>query len=92
MMTISIGKYRLILKNLRSVLSSTELMQNIDLETSFFLNLRDPQNLEYFLALFRAILRNIDPYYIFLSTMACALIINGILITTVVIHVIRLIY
>ncbi len=87
MMTISIGKYGLILKNLRRLLSSTELMQNMDLETPFFLNLREPKNLEYFLALFRPILRNIDPYHIFLSTMACALIIDGILIITVIIHV-----
>ncbi len=87
MMTISIVKYGVILKNLNRLLSSTELMQNIDLETSYFFNLREPKNLEYFLALFRPILRNIDPYHIFLSTMACALIINGILIVTVVIHV-----
>jgi hypothetical protein len=87
MMTIGVGNYFLILQGLRRLLSSTELMRNTDLETPYFLNIREPENLEYFLSLFRPIQRNIDSYHIFLSTMACALVIDIILIITSVIHV-----
>jgi len=86
-MTISIGQYLRILNNLKKLLSSTELMEMIDLERSYFLNLRESKNLEYFMLLFRPIIRNIDPYHTYLSTMVCALVIDMILILTAVIHV-----
>ncbi|CAF0738167.1 unnamed protein product [Adineta steineri] len=87
MMTFSIGNYIRILNNLKILLSSTELSQTIDLERLYFLNLREPKNLEYFLSLFRPIIRNIDSYYVCLSTMTCAIVIDLILIITAVVHV-----
>ncbi|CAF0726084.1 unnamed protein product [Adineta steineri] len=87
MMTFSIGSYIRILRKLEILLSSTELSQNIDLERLYFLNLRDPRNLEHFLSLFRPTMRDIDPYHVYLSTMTCATVIDLILIITVIVHV-----
>jgi hypothetical protein len=87
MMTASIVNYLRILFILKRLLSRTELIRNIDLEEGYYLNLSDPDNLEYFLSLFRPVKRHIDPYHLFLSTMTCALIIEIILILTAIIHV-----
>ncbi len=87
MMMASIFSYLRILNILKKLLASTELIQGIDIEAEYYLNIREPKNLEYFLSLFQKVKENIDPYHIFLSTMACAVIIDSILILTVVIHV-----
>ncbi|CAF3400098.1 unnamed protein product, partial [Rotaria sp. Silwood2] len=87
-MMLSIARYWSSYAVLRKLLHSIELMQAIDREISYFLNLRDSNNLEYFLSLFRSVKRDIDPYHILLSTMGCALIIDILLIATAVINVI----
>lgn len=87
MMMISIASYWSVYSNLKKLLHSTDLMQTIDSETQYFLRLREPLHLEYFLSLFRPLKRAIDPYHMFLSTMGCALIMNFLLIATTVIYV-----
>lgn len=87
MMISGIAHYVLILSVLKGLLSRTELIEQTDREMSYFLNLRESKNLEYFLSVFKLVTQNADPYNLYISAMTCALVIDGALVLTAILHV-----
>ncbi|CAF1616255.1 unnamed protein product [Adineta ricciae] len=86
MMVESIGNYSLMLWKLKKLFLKTNLFGNISLESGNLLNLYKSDDLEFFVSLFQPIKRKVDPYNLYLSTMTCALVIDGLLILTTVVH------